>query len=64
MAIWQRKPKAGLIMHAEQGSQYSSHQYRNLLSAHGINIMGSMSRKGDCWGNAGTVLCQKAASQA
>jgi putative transposase len=47
MAIWQRKPKDGLIMHTDRGSQYVSHQYRNLLSAHGIK--GSMSRKSDCW---------------
>jgi putative transposase len=50
MAIWQRKPKTGLIMHTDRGSQYASHQYRNLLLAHGIK--GSMSRKGDCWDNA------------
>jgi putative transposase len=50
MAIWQRKPKAGLIMHTDRGSQYASHQYRSLLSAHGRK--GSMSRKGDCWDNA------------
>jgi transposase InsO family protein len=50
MAIWQRKPKPGLIMHTDRGSQYVSHQYRSLLSAHGIQ--GSMSRKGDCWDNA------------
>jgi putative transposase len=50
MAIWQRKLKAGLIMHTDRGSQYASHQYRNLLSAH--DIKGSMSRKGDCWDNA------------
>jgi putative transposase len=36
MAIWQRKLKAGLIMHTDRGSQYASHQYRNLLLAHGI----------------------------
>jgi putative transposase len=39
-----------LIMHTDRGSQYASHQYRNLLLAHGIK--GSMSRKGDCWDNA------------
>lgn len=50
MAIWQRQPKAGLIMHTDRGSQYARHQYRNLLLAHGIK--GSMSRKGDCWDNA------------
>lgn len=37
-------------MHTDRGSQYPSHQYRQLLSAHGIK--GSMSRKGDCWDNA------------
>jgi transposase InsO family protein len=47
MAIWQRKPEPGLIMHTDRGSQYASHQYKNLLLAHGIK--GSMSRKGDCW---------------
>jgi transposase InsO family protein len=50
MAIWQRQPKAGLIVHTDRGSQYASHQYRKLLAAHGIK--GSMSRKGDCWDNA------------
>jgi len=47
LPIWQRKPKAGLIMHTDRGSHYASHQYRSLLLAHGIK--GSMSRKGDCW---------------
>jgi transposase InsO family protein len=50
MAIWQRQPKAGLIMHTDRSSQYASHQYRNLLLAYGIK--GSKSRKGDCWDNA------------
>ena len=50
MAIWQRQPKEGLIMHTDRGSQYASHQYKTLLLAHGIQ--GSMSRKGDCWDNA------------
>lgn len=49
IGIWQRKPTAGLIMQTDRGSQYASHQYRQLLSAHGIK--GSMSRKGDCWIN-------------
>ncbi|HEI6746178.1 TPA: IS3 family transposase, partial [Legionella pneumophila] len=50
MAIWQRKPKRGLIVHSDRGSQYASHDYRNLLSLYGC--VGSMSRKGDCWDNA------------
>ncbi len=50
MAIWQRRPKAGLIVHSDRGSQYASKDYRRLLKAHGF--VGSMSRKGDCWDNA------------
>lgn len=50
MAIWQRKPKAGLIHHSDRGSQYASKAFRKLLKVHGIN--GSMSAKGDCWDNA------------
>ncbi len=47
MAIWLRRPKAGLIHHSERGSQYASNAFRRLLKAHGFK--GSMSRKGDCW---------------
>ncbi|MGB2739092.1 MAG: IS3 family transposase [Cognaticolwellia sp.] len=50
MAIWQRKPKAGLIIHSDQGVQYASHQYRRILRLHGF--VGSMSKKGCCWDNA------------
>lgn len=49
-AIWQRRPKAGLIHHSDRGSQYASDAFRKLLDQHGIQ--GSMSRKGDCWDNA------------
>ena len=50
MAIWQRKPKRGLIVHSDRGSQYASHEYKKLLEQHGY--IGSMSRKGNCWDNA------------
>ena len=50
MAIWQRRPDAGLIVHSDRGSQYASKAYRRLLKAHGF--IGSMSRKGNCWDNA------------
>lgn len=50
MAIWQRKPQRGLIVHSDRGSQYASHDYRKLLKMYGY--VGSMSRKGDCWDNA------------
>ena len=50
MAIWRRQPQAGLIHHSDRGSQYASKAFRRLLKAHGI--LGSMSRKGDCWDNS------------
>ena len=50
MAIWQRRPNAGLIHHSDQGSQYASTAFRNLLERH--DFKGSMSRKGNYWDNA------------
>lgn len=50
MAVWQRQPRAGLIVHSDQGVQYASHQYRKLLKHNGF--IGSMSKKGCCWDNA------------
>lgn len=63
MAIWQRRPKAGLVVHTDRGSQYASTAYRRLLKAHGL--VGSMSRKGNCWDNAvaesffGSLKCER-----
>jgi len=50
MALWQRKPAHGLIVHSDRGSQYASNDYVKLLNQHGC--VGSMSRKGNCWDNA------------
>jgi transposase InsO family protein len=50
MALWQRKPKAGLLSHTDRGSQYASESHRQILKDHGI--VQSMSRKGNCWDNA------------
>ena len=50
MAIWQRKPPKGLIIHSDQGVQYASDMYRKLLVRYGL--VGSMSKKGCCWDNA------------
>lgn len=50
MALLQRCPPAGLIVHSDRGSQYASKAYRRLLKAHGC--VGSMSRRGNCWDNA------------
>jgi transposase InsO family protein len=50
MAICQRQPAPGLLVHSDRGSQYASQDYRTLLDRHGL--IGSMSRKGNCWDNA------------
>lgn len=50
MAVENRKPASGLIVHTDRGVQYASRKYRHFLSRHGF--FGSMSRKGDCWDNA------------
>lgn len=50
MAIQQRKPAPGLIVHSDRGSQYASALYQDILSEHGFVC--SMSRKGNCWDNA------------
>ena len=42
----------GFIFHSDRGSQYASADFQNLLKQHGMR--GSMSRKGNCWDNAGT----------
>jgi putative transposase len=52
MAWFKRHPSkhAGLIFHSDRGSQYASHDFRDVLKEYGITA--SMSRRGDCWDNA------------
>jgi len=50
MALRQRRPGPGLLLHSDRGSQYASSTYQALLAAHHIQC--SMSRKGNCWDNA------------
>ncbi len=49
-AYWRRKPNSTVKLHTDQGSQYSSRNFRKLLS--NLNIEPSMSRRGNCWDNA------------
>ncbi len=49
MAIGNRRPGSGLLMHSDRGSQYASFEYQSLLKKHGMIC--SMSRKGDCFDN-------------
>ena len=50
MAIVQRNPSPGLIVHSDRGTQYASAEHQALLARH--SLVGSMSRKGNCWDNA------------
>ena len=50
MAMTQRAPPPGLIVHSDRGSQYASAVHRALLTLH--HVIPSMSRKGNCWDNA------------
>ncbi len=49
MAVWRRKPKAKVLVHSDQGSQYGSDEWYRFCHEH--NLMPSMSRKGNCWDN-------------
>ena len=49
-AYWRRKPEGTVRLHSDQGSQYSSRDFRTLLSS--LNMEASMSRRGNCWDNA------------
>ena len=41
----------GLILHSDQGTQYTSQAYHDVLTKE-YNITPSMSRRGNCWDNA------------
>lgn len=45
------KVTAGLILHSDQGHQYTSQAYQDVLTRE-YNITPSMSRRGNCWDNA------------
>lgn len=49
-AVWRRKPKPGLLLHSDQGSQFTSEDWQRFLKEHGIVC--SMSRRGNCHDNA------------
>lgn len=50
MALQSRNPPLGLVHHTDRGSQYASGDYQAALLTFGL--IGSMSRKGNCWDNA------------
>ncbi len=49
-AVWRRKPKNRVIVHSDQGTQYTSDECQRFMKHH--NIDPSMSRRGNCYDNA------------
>jgi putative transposase len=50
MAVWRRGKPEALLHHSDQGSQYTSEQFQQLMADNGIIC--SMSRSGNVWDNA------------
>ena len=50
MALLRRNPKNKVLVHSDQGSQYTSHEWQTFLKHH--NLESSMSRRGNCHDNA------------
>jgi len=50
MALIERQPAPGVVHHSDQGVQYASHEYTEMLKQHHAAI--SMSRKGNPYDNA------------
>ena len=50
MAVRRRKPRHKVLIHSDQGSQFTSMDWASFLSAH--NLEHSMSRRGNCHDNA------------
>lgn len=50
MAVWRRKPRQEVMIHSDQGSQFSSADWQSFLRAN--NLVSSMSRRGNCHDNA------------
>lgn len=50
MAIWRRQPDNEVIVHSDQGVQYTSDSCQRFMKAH--RLVSSMSRRGNCYDNA------------
>lgn len=50
MAVWRRGKPAALMHHPDQGSQYTSGHFQDLLKEQGITC--SVSRAGEVWDNS------------
>jgi putative transposase len=50
MAVWRRKPKGKVLIHSDQGAQFTSIDWASFLKRH--NLEHSTSRRGNCHDNA------------
>lgn len=50
MAVWRRKPEKKVLVHSDQGIQYTCADWRKFLAEN--NLEASMSRRGNCHDNA------------
>ena len=50
MALWRRQPRQAVIVHSDQGCQFTGHVWQTFLRDH--NLISSMSRRGNCHDNA------------
>ena len=46
MAVWRRKPQRTVMVHSDQGSQFSSYDWRDFLDQHNLQ------QSGNCYDNA------------
>ncbi len=50
MAVWRRQPKSEVLVHSDQGSQYTGYDWQDILKDN--HLVPSMSRRGNCHDNA------------
>jgi putative transposase len=50
VAVWRRKPKTNVLIHSDQGSQFTSMDWAAFLRGH--DLQHPMSRRGNCHDNA------------
>jgi putative transposase len=50
MALFTRGPEEGVVFHSDRGCQYTSKEFGELATRHGVVL--SIGRKGECWDNA------------
>jgi putative transposase len=50
VAVWRSKPRSKVLIHSDQGSQFTSIDWVSFLKQH--NLEHSMSRRGNCHDNA------------